>query len=1208
MTDKSNKRSTTDDTFSHTTPQSRFRVGIGQPWSVLVIFALAIGASSAAADEQAFDVSSGEAAETLNLFARQAGVSVVYRADRIAGYETNAVEGSYPPAEALGLMLADTGLELVEGQGKAFAVQAPEEGSSPGNAQTAPGATLMAQASGNRTTTSPSSPRNESANSVVSGTVTDARTGAGLKGALVTIEETDQTASTDELGNFRFPGVAPGEYTLRVSFLGYAAQSVFIEARDGRPVAERFVLSGGSDVEEIIVYGARSARAQSLNQERTAPNSSTVLTSDFLGRFDGVTISEVLRRAPGVTFSESSVTGEGTNITVRGLEPNLNQVTLNGLRLPEGSGVGRAADLSNILSGAISKVTINKTLLPSQDSAGSGGLVQIETKSPLDRARRYASFSWEGGRTEGDLLRDYLASGTISGKFGKEENVGLSASVQYRSRDVESISYNSTSYFLGEYLPVDVNGDPITSEDQINPLESFPFESGVDSIFPRSVRNSYNRANLENLSVSLSAAWDVSGHTQLRTDYTRAEEVLDRYSRAVTADAFLRREILPVGVLGGEERAVLVAEDVLAAAGFPDSLLSVRHNYSFTEDIKDTTNTLSFRGNTNYGQFRIGYELGWASASLEEPNSGDFGLSNAIDGVQQSLGLSVPRDLLSGYALANLTSDGRVVSVYAPYSSTSDFVLPSLNEAGFALFNDPENYIVNSISTEAEDQGENERTTARFSVAYDLADSFLRSVEGGLFYESAEFTNFPLPARGFNSNIGAPLSDFGLRFTENNLSSIGTDGGFNMLSLSEIQEFIAGYAAAAAELGFEVDENTPSDPRFRDAFTKEDNFAAYLQAHFDIGNVEVLAGLRYDRVKLRAKNVQFPFIAAVDFSRITEVEDRLTTLSDESVTQDAFLPRVLLTYRRDKNTLFRLGYSESVARPSIADISDTASVTVLLAPFSGPNFNQPIVSLRQGNAAIEPARMRSLDVSFERYFDDVGQIEVSLFYKKFENLLDTNVLTQEEGLEVLADTVFGSDPFFQDLPENTFVVVTIPRNSRDSADVWGVELVVEKQLTGLSGFLSGLGLLANYTYTDSSRTELEVYDDPIEGRQSLFIEDVPFSGDPRHSGTAAITYNKYGIDANLSYTMQDRRYESFQPHNLPIYRERDDSLDFRAEFRFAGYRGDWRFWIQGSDLLKGTGDSDVEISQGGFNGTQRFFTDVNFLGGRELRVGIASTF
>ena len=176
---------------------------------------------------------------------------------------------------------------------------------------------------------------------MVSGKVTDARSGANLKGALVTIEETGQTTSTDNLGRFRFAALPRGTYTIAVSYLGYVGQSATAPLF-GQPFQQDFALRGGTELEEIVVFGTRSARAQALNQERTAPNSQSVINADLLGNFNGTTISEALRRAPGIAFVPDTQTGQGAQVIVRGLEPDLNEVALNGQPILDGTGIGRS--------------------------------------------------------------------------------------------------------------------------------------------------------------------------------------------------------------------------------------------------------------------------------------------------------------------------------------------------------------------------------------------------------------------------------------------------------------------------------------------------------------------------------------------------------------------------------------------------------------------------------------------------------------------------------------------------------------------------------------------------------------------------------------------------------------------------------------------------------------------------------------------------
>ena len=132
--------------------------------------------------------------------------------------------------------------------------------------------------------------------------------------------------------SFRFINVPQGSATLTVSYLGYAGQSVVVGVRSDA-ISQSFALRGGSEIEEIVVYGSRSARAQALSQERAADNVSTVLSADLLGQFGGATVSDALRRAPGIAFIPNSETNDGSDVIVRGVSPDLNQIRLNGTRL-----------------------------------------------------------------------------------------------------------------------------------------------------------------------------------------------------------------------------------------------------------------------------------------------------------------------------------------------------------------------------------------------------------------------------------------------------------------------------------------------------------------------------------------------------------------------------------------------------------------------------------------------------------------------------------------------------------------------------------------------------------------------------------------------------------------------------------------------------------------------------------------------------------
>src|SRR5690606_19967362 len=411
------------------------------------LFALAAGVSAlvmsaASAEAQAlysFELPEQSLETSLRAVASRTDTNVVFSGEVVRGKTAPALHGRYSPEAAYRAILQGSGLRLGVTGGGSFVVTGP-----------AAAGQAARQGQGG-----------------LSGSVAVADGARGLDGALVRIIETGQTTRVDDYGRFRFPSLPAGDYTVEISFLGYDTLTRTVRVPAGEVSEHAFIPGEGptGTVEDVIVYGSRSARANALNLQRTAENSADVISADDLGNFTGTTFSEALRRAPGIAFQRNPVNGDGTNVIVRGLEPDMNAIKLNGLNLPVGNGLGRSADLSNLLADSVSRITINKSLLPSQDSSGTGGLIEIETMSPLDRPDRYMNLLVEGGRTPDDFGSDYLASGTIAGRIS--DDFGLSASIQHRRHSTRSIYYDAGSnggrLNFGRYLPLDASGNPVTT-------------------------------------------------------------------------------------------------------------------------------------------------------------------------------------------------------------------------------------------------------------------------------------------------------------------------------------------------------------------------------------------------------------------------------------------------------------------------------------------------------------------------------------------------------------------------------------------------------------------------------------------------------------------------------------------------------------------------------------------------------------------------
>ena len=1167
------------------------------------------------ADEREIVIAEQALPDSLKLVADEFGLQLAFFSEVAEDFEAPALNGSYTQDQALEALLAETMLEYGYIDNGTVVVRTKDRRGASDSKNLTPTPVLLAQNQLSQAQTTASSRSDEGGTGIVTGKVTDARTGAKLKGAKVTIEETGQWTSSNDLGEFRFVNVPTGSATLTVSFLGYAGQSAVVGVRGDR-VVQDFALRGGSEMEEIVVFGQRSARALALNQERTSENSINVLSADLLGEIPGTTISETLRRVPGVSFQRSSVSGDGTNIVIRGLEPDLNLVKINGLEVPNSSGLDRAANLGNLLTESIERVTVSKTLLANQDSAGSGGLVEIETKSPLDRPRRFASASLEFGDRSRDFNEELIASTTLSGLFGTNDQFGISASVQYWERESKRIAYNSGLQF-GQWLPLQVDGTPtITSVGGIDPTLTFPFEPQADKVYPESLETDQDSVDTENLSVNLSLAWQPAEHTQLRLDYQTAEATETQISRASKVRSIMRTVEDGVVALDGAVRRIYDFEAI--------SEFFVVQSVRLTDDAEDDLETVSFRGDSSFGPLSFRYLAGYAKGSSTQPN-----YSSTIAFFRSILDPSAI-DFISEAAVDPV--EGRIISIF-PERSGRRPPTPLLSELGLARLNDPENYGFTRAAGQTA-IGSRENWTGEISGRIQLDWHALKYVEAGIQFEESDFNRENAAGVGQFSYFGQrdengdlPGYDLlGIEFSEDNLADIGASSPFRVISINDIRPLFLDVLPSVAvppEIAGPGDisvfnrtfENDPAEG------TEESELSAFLQGRIDIANLEIIGGLRFSQIEVNSTRRSSPRLIRADGSEDEEfarVNDRLVT---ESATQTTVLPRVLVNYRPNDDLILRGGYFQSIARPQIQLLTDKFSVFLDLQP--NPSFGGlPVLDVRKGNPDLKSARTHSYDLSAEYYNDTLGVIRGAVFYKRIDNLLESNSTSGDgalqQALEILPD-----DSRFQDVvdnPQNYFVSITLPINNDSPGEIWGVELAMERQFTSLPGLFSGLGFYANYTYTESSKDQPTTWRNaPVRNSngdlvfdengnlqtedQVILLKDVQFAAQPEHSGSVGVTYNQYGLDASLSYTRQSRVLTSFSRPDLSFFDEPFDSLDFRGEYRFGGQDNErYRLFVEGLDLLRGTSDPSIESTWGGY------FVGGVYFGGRQIRAGFRAVF
>jgi TonB-dependent receptor len=1143
----------------------------------LVAFALATPAIAQAQSAYELNLPRQPLSASLRGVATATGSNIVFVESAVAGKSAPALHGRYTAEDAYRYLLRGTNLSLERTAGGTFLV-----GGSDRPPPDKPGAPPAGEAG------RPGS---------IHGHVAGSGDHRSLAGALVHLEPTDQTATVDDFGNFEFTDVPPGTYTVDVSFLGFAPVRKQVDLAPGEDFRVDLAITGGADEQNgIIVYGTRSARAKALNLQRTADNDSDVISADDLGNFTGTTFSDALRRAPGISFQRDSLTGDGTNVVVRGLDPDMNAIKLNGINLPVGNGTGRSADLSNLLADSVSKITINKSLLPSQDSAGTGGLIEIETQSPLDRKHRYASLQIEGGLSGKGFSNDFLASGTVSGTFGASRNFGVSASVQYRRNSVRNISYN-TLLDQGAFLPLGVDGTPITSVDATDPLSTFPFTPGDENAYPTRLETSFNHVRQKTLAATVSAQWKVGEHSDLKFDFLHS--ATDRTTFSLTDVFAALSEYVPLADGTGSALQLDL--------GPGNAALQRQQQYGYDPRVKAVSDTYAFNGKTEAGHVTFKYLLGYAHGSERHD-------ANA------TLDLRMPdSDAAAAYFLPQ-AFDPDLGYIISPFGTRSGdgIPLPQLSDAGWAFINDPSHFAINNGTGQIDQTtGLNNRYTAEYSARWTMNLGALRYIEAGVHFEKTSFKSNLLRSQ-FGG--GATVASLGLPFGPSDLSRIGINGaGFSVMSEGTFTSFLDNlddYLATHPDLTLTPIEPTPDQDKQE---TAETSVAGYIQSELQFGKLEVIGGVRYDRVKLLARDLIFPtYIGPIapenggGFGVDLIFQNKFTTLVSQTSTTSRLLPRGLFNYRQSDNLIFRGGYYQSVARPQIGQLSTATRITFINIPIPGPEGVKPILQINSGNPNLRPAITDNFDVSVESYHHG-GIIKASAFYKRIHNLLQANEVNGPANLAnvILPDSpYFHGPPYFDPAhPENVFINGGMPANSSHVATIWGLEGRVEQQLTFLPGALNGFGVFANYTFTKSSRFQRYSWAFAPAGGPSIYdFGGIPFSKQPKHSGTAALTYNKYGIDATLAYTFQSRALDIFYPRDLSFYQEGVRTLDLRAEYYLRPRFAKVRVYFEASDLLKGTGHPDIKETVGGEGTAPAYYTRATYLGGRKFKFGIAANF
>ncbi len=236
--------------------------------------------------------------------------------------------------------------------------------------------------------------------------------------ANVLIKGTKIGLNTDLDGKYTL-AIAPGNYIVQFSFVGYESVEVPVEVKSGETVTINKTLGSGSyKLDDVVIKTTvnREKETAILLDQKQAVVIKQSIGAQEMARKGVSDVEEGLTKVTGIT----KVDGRG--LFIRGLEDRYNNLLVNDLQSPSNSPFKKIIPLDLFPTDVVGVLNIYKTFNPNISGDFAGATVNIETPQPKNITKLNIGF----GYTTNNNFQDFLLSddanstkGTL-GLIGKE--------------------------------------------------------------------------------------------------------------------------------------------------------------------------------------------------------------------------------------------------------------------------------------------------------------------------------------------------------------------------------------------------------------------------------------------------------------------------------------------------------------------------------------------------------------------------------------------------------------------------------------------------------------------------------------------------------------------------------------------------------------------------------------------------------------------
>lgn len=953
---------------------------------------------------------------------------------------------------------------------------------------------------------------------IIRGKVTD-ENGESVIGGIVSLKSNKlKAASTDLDGNFSLKIEDTTNVVIVISVLGHQTIEEKITLKKGEVLIKNFDVKPISKEIKEVVIEAKVNKARDFYMEKMKINSSTTIdfiSSETIKKTGDANVSAAVARVSGVSTN-------GSFITVRGIGDRYVKTLINGSLIPTLDPLTNNIKLDLFPASLIDNLFITKTASADLPSDFSGALISIETKDFPDKLT--VNIETTFGYNAQSTFKNYVSS-----QHSSTEWLGFDSDL----RDINHNGYkkfqNDPSVYqqmqvlgLGDYyasIGVDKNVNFTDDYYKLGLIQLGLMKSGEinDPVAYERAKAEFNKDNINRNNAFKAINQQVADFGQsLPNNWNLVNRKAPlNFSQSFTIGNQINLFNRPLGFITGFRYSSSVLFDPLSKLNRVQQLDSTGIiGYDIQADQKTTRET---NGWNALVQLSYKIKSNHSVSFIFMPNI--IGTNN----VRQSF------DTVNG--VFNLVSKDQF------YEQRRQFVYQAKSQHFFPRINSKLDFNVSY--------------TKGKSVAPDF-----KNLQYGLGANGSIAIGGTLPVKRFYRYLTDDLLDTRLKFEiplfeKENLSRKLKLGGSYMQSIKESRQyeyFLAGgggYSSpipliednldklfAAQEFGFQTYTNSSGQEELTinttysrvnlDSYhTVGHNkvFSGFALYDFTIiPKLKLSSGIRAERTDIFVDVFKFDSLgyAAFDERRFQPGEPFM--VNPGIVKQWNFLPSANLIYKLKTDesapTNIRLGYSKTIARPSVRELTET-----FIYDYEFRNYIF-------GNSSLKTVDIHNFDVRFESYFKSGDNVSVSLFYKKFFNHIELVQTTQGFSWQ-----------------------------NADESEVKGIEIDARKKI------VKGLDFRANLTFTNSVTSIIQKNLEVKSGvKKEVLIDTISrtMSGQAPYVLNGILSYNfdSLGLVLTASYNVQGPRLAiaTSQPDLIPdVYEMPRHLFDFKVSKTLGKY-------------------------------------------------------